>query len=532
MDIWKILERADRSFGGNVAIIDRDGRFTYRDLMMRSSALALALRDLGVRRGDRVAVVEVNSHEYAESYFAAAAMGVILTPVNHRLSAREIGYILRDSGARVILASTRFSEKIVSAVSMDGVEIKGEVWIGGDGAAEGRARGLEYESALGKHMGKRLKPTDVDESEVAHLYYTSGTTGEPKGVMLTHKNVCVHARCTIEELELAESDVWAHVAPMFHLADAWATFAITWVGGRHVMLERFEAGEALDAFERYRVTVTNLIPTMLNLMTRHSLATRRDLSGLRVILSGGAPIAREVVRRTMDLFGCDYIQTYGMTETSPFLTLGILHEHLKKLSFEERLDFKAKTGRPFLPIELKVVDEKGTPVAQDGKQVGEILVKGETVTPGYWNRPGETEQAFIDGWLRTGDLAVMDREGYVDIVDRKKDMIISGGENVYSTEVENVLYEHPDVLEAAVFGVPDPKWGEAVAAAVVRAEGSDVSAQDIIDFCRERLAGFKTPKKVAFMAELPRTGSGKISKRVLREPYLSDTRRMKTPSRP
>ena len=532
MDIWKILERADRSFGGNVAIIDRDGRFTYRDLMMRSSALALALRDLGVRQGDRVVVVEANSHEFAESYFAAAAMGAILTPVNYRLSAREIGYILRDSGARVILASTRFAEKIVQAISMDGVAIRSEVWIGGGGAATGGAEGFEYESVLDKHMGKRLKSTKVDESDVTHLYYTSGTTGEPKGVMLTHRNVCVHARCAIEELDLAESDVWAHAAPMFHLADAWATFAITWVGGRHVMLERFEAGEALDAFERYRVTVTNLIPTMLNLMTRHPLVTKRDLSGLRVIMSGGAPIAREVVRRTMDLFGCDYIQTYGMTETSPFLTLGILHEHLEKLSFEERLDFKAKTGRPFLPIDLKVVDERGAPVAQDGKQVGEILVKGETVTPGYWNRPEETEQAFIDGWLRTGDLAVMDREGYVDIVDRKKDMIISGGENVYSTEVENVLYEHPDVLEAAVFGVPDPKWGEVVAAAVVRTKGSDVSAQELIDFCRERLAGFKTPKKVAFMSELPRTGSGKISKRVLREPYLSDTRRMKTPSRP
>jgi acyl-CoA synthetase (AMP-forming)/AMP-acid ligase II len=258
---------------------------------------------------------------------------------------------------------------------------------------------------------------------------------------------------------------------------------------------------------------------MLNLMIKHPRVKDYDFSSLRVILSGGAPIAPELVRLIMEAFGCDYIQTYGMTETSPYLTFSILKEHLQRLSPEDQLKYKSKTGRPFIGVALKVVDDDGVPIAADGQQVGEIWVQGDNVTSGYWNLEEETANAFSDGWLRTGDLATLDSEGYVNIVDRKKDMIVSGGENVYSTEVENVLYMHPKILEAAVFGVPDEKWGEAVNAAVVLKAGETATAEEIISFCKEYQASYKVPKAIVFMDELPKTGSGKIYKKGLRDPY-------------
>jgi len=499
VNIWNLLQNAANSFPDNVAVVDGGRRILYSEIFERTRALARHLAGRGIRPGDRVSIIEDNSHVFFEAYFAAAGLGAILNPVNTRLAAPEIAAIIKDAGSRLLIAGERFAD-LVDAPP-EGILYTGE----------------PYEQAVGS--GGDFQPAKVGADDVAQLYYTSGTTGRPKGVMLTHKNVCLHAQAAIEELGLSGSDVWGHIAPMFHLADAWATFAITSVGGCHVMVRRFDTGSVLRAIEEERITISNLIPTMLNLMTKHDRIADFDFSSLRVLLSGGAPIALEVVRSTMRAFGCDYIQTYGMTETSPYLTVSILKESLKRLPPEEQLVFKAKTGRPFKSVELKVVDEKGSEVAPDGMQVGEIRVKGETVTPGYWNNPEETRSAFEDGWLCTGDLAVVDREGYVNIVDRKKDMIVTGGENVYSTEVENVLYLHPAVLEAAVFGVPDEKWGEAVRAAVVLKPGHATSPEEIIAFCRENLAAYKTPRQIDFLDELPKTGSGKISKKSLRESF-------------
>jgi fatty-acyl-CoA synthase len=374
-----------------------------------------------------------------------------------------------------------------------------------------------YQNALAADDAE-FTPVRVDPEKTAQLYYTSGTTGEPKGVMLTHRNVCTHALAAIAELELTDRDVWGHFAPMFHLADAWAVFAATWVGAGHVMLPRFEAGAALDTIAAERITITNLIPTMLNLMTRHPDAAKTDTSSLRLLLSGGAPIAPDVVRRVVETFGCDYVQTYGMTETSPYLTVSLLKEHLAALDPDARLAYRAKTGRPFLAVELEVVDEAGQPVAADEKEVGEIRVRGDTVTPGYWQRDVETSEAFDDeGWFRTGDLAVVDDEGYVTIVDRKKDVILSGGENIYSVEVENAIYRHAAVVEAAVIGVPDEIWGENVHAVVVRKPGAELGAEGLIEFLKKHLTGFKVPKSVEFVDALPRTGSGKILNKALRD---------------
>ena len=260
---------------------------------------------------------------------------------------------------------------------------------------------------------------------------------------------------------------------------------------------------------------------MLNMLVNTPGVEDIDFSSLRVILSGGSSIAPEVVRRIMDAFGCDYIQTYGMTETSPYLTVSILKENLSRLPVEEQFVYKARTGRPFLGVLLKVVRDDGTEIAPDDQEVGEIIVKGDIVTKGYWNRPEETASAIKDGWLHTGDMAVVDPEGYVNIVDRKKDMIITGGENVYSVEVENVLYSHKAILEAVVIGVPDPKWGEAVKAVVVLKDGQTAEETEIINFCKEQIAGYKAPKSVDFVNELPRTGSGKLYKKGLKDFYAS-----------
>jgi len=503
VSIADILVRAASVFGGDTAIVDRDRSFTYFELATRAGSLAAAFARRGLGRGDRIAVLAQNSHEFVEAYFAAAAAAAILVPVNSRLSAREVRQILKDSGARALIVSPEYDELAEEAILAQG-DLEAVLRIGDD-----------YEAALTSAPGP-YAPIPVDDDAVAHLYYTSGTTGEPKGVMLTHRNVCVHAAWAIDELGLSARDVWGHFAPMFHLADAWATFAITEVGGRHVMCGRFDAGEALGLVERHGITTSNLIPTMLAMMVAHDDVGRRDLRSLRVILSGGAPIAPELVRRIVERLGCDYVQTYGMTETSPYLTVSLLAPHFEALPFEERLRIKSRTGRPFGGVELKVVDDAGSPVPPDDRTVGEILVRGPTVTPGYWNRPDATAAAFSDGWLKTGDLATIDAEGYVNIVDRKKDMIITGGENVYSIEVENALYGHPAVLEAAAFGLPDATWGEIVAAAIVLAPGQSADADELVDHCKARLAGFKIPRRVFFLDALPKTGSGKISKKELR----------------
>jgi acyl-CoA synthetase (AMP-forming)/AMP-acid ligase II len=512
MHIASLLARAARLHPHNAAIVGDGIASSYATLHARSLRLAAYFAGLGLAPGDRVSILCWNRPEFLETYFAGALAGLIVNPLNVRLSAAEQVEGLRDCGSRHLVAQATFAPLVAEVLAL-GAPIEGITWI--DGAHTVSVPSSEYAAAL-RTASDRFTPVEPAGDAPAHLYYTSGTTGRAKGVILTHRNVVTHALGTLAELGLSERDTWAHIAPLFHLADAWATFAITWAGGRHAVLERFEARAALEFMERERVTITNLIPTMLNLMVADSTARTRDWSRLRAVLSGGAPIAPEVVRRIVETFGCEYVQTYGMTETSPYLTLSLLKEHLRALPLDEQMRYRAKTGRAFATIELRVVGEDGRDVAADEASVGEIRVRGETVTPGYWKQPEATAAAFEDGWLKTGDLAVIDREGYVTIVDRKKDMIITGGEKVYSTEVEHVLYTHPAVLEAAVFGAPDAVWGECVCAAIVLRPGAVAVADEIVEFCRGALAHFKAPRKVQFLSELPRTGSGKIAKRLLR----------------
>ncbi len=517
MILQETLKKAIKFFPQKEAIRCGGQRWTYQTFYNRINRLSHCLKDLGVGKEDKVALLLPNCHCFLEAYYGIAQIGAISVPINYRLSPKEIAFIFLDSESKVLIADPIFRKQIDSIRGeMGGVQKI--LWIGEE-VINGEGNDLNYEVALRESDFQPLSPPPLTGEDIAQIYYTSGTTGRPKGVMLSHKNVYTHALGTIAEIQLTDRDVWVHVAPLFHLADAWATWAITWVGGTHVLVREFDPKVVLETIERERVTLTNLIPTMLNLMVNHPDVGKYNYQSLRVLLSGGAPIAPQVVRKIVEIFKCDYIQTYGMTETSPYLTLSILKDHLRDLPFEEQLRFKSKTGREFICVELKVVNSQGEEIKRDEKEVGEIIVKGDIVTRGYWKLPEETEKSIKDGWLYTGDMAVMDEEGYVTIVDRKKDMILTGGENVYSTEVENILYMHPSILECAVIGVPDPKWGEAIKGIVVLKPGQKVTAEEIIQFCKERMAHYKAPKSIDFIDALPRTGSGKIHKKGLRDKY-------------
>ncbi len=503
MLIHNFIEKAAKLYPNKKAIICNDLRFSYFESFQRIKKFASFLQSKGLKKGDVISIIHFNCHYYYEIYYAASFCGLILNSINVRLAAGEILYILENSDTKLLIAHSRYKNELE--------KIK-------DKLPETIYTDIDYENII-RASENNFKEVEFDDTHIAHLYYTSGTTGKPKGVMLSHKNVCFHSICAIGEFCIKDEDNWLHAAPMFHLADAWSTFAFTGTGSSHTFLNDFDVEKVFQLIEKEKITISNMVPTMLNLLVNSDKIENYDLSSLRVILSGGAPIAPELVKKIMNKFGCDYIQTYGMTETSPYLTVSILKEHLKKLPPEEQFKYKARTGREFLGVKLRVVNDKGEDVKPNDNEVGEIIVKGDIVTPGYWKNPEETAKAIRNGWLHTGDMATIDSEGYVNIVDRKKDIIITGGENVYSTEVENVIYEHPAVLEVAVIGVPDEKWGEAVKAIIVLKPGKKATEQEIIEFVKSKIARYKAPKSVDFVKELPKTGSGKIQKSKLREMY-------------
>jgi acyl-CoA synthetase (AMP-forming)/AMP-acid ligase II len=502
MLIPDILEQAVESHSERIAVEEAQDRITYRELGERVARLAAFLREHAAAPSDRLGILAPNSSLFLEVYFAAARAGMVLVPLNTRGHTQGLARLLDHAGASSLLVHGDLVEPGREIARRCGIPM-----IGSDELDE-----LSRSSASAPHFAGR--PNDA-----VQIYYTSGTTGEPKGVILTHANVCAHAEMARDALALTDADTFGHIAPMFHLADAWATFSITLVGGRHRMVGSFRPEAVIDELSS-GITITNLVPTMLGDLVHHS-AARRPYPGLRKILSGGAPITPALVDRVIATFGCDYAQTYGLTETSPFLTMSLLLEHLKSRPTAVQRGFQCKTGRPLPGVEVRVLGDDGFPVPPDETTVGEIVARGPTVTPGYWRNEEATAQAFRDGWFHTGDLAVLDEEGFVNIVDRKKDVILSGGETIYSTEVENALAAHRAVQQVAVVGVPHPRWGEAVLAVVVAAEGVALGEQTLREHAKSHLAAYQVPKAFEFRGDLPRTGSGKVAKRLLREEYAT-----------
>ncbi|MFN7975507.1 MAG: AMP-binding protein [Acidobacteriota bacterium] len=503
MQLRALVHRARDLHGESLAVQCGATAWSYGELSDRACGWAAAVAARGLLRGDRVALLHGNCHRFLQAALGAVAGGYVLVPLNVRLDAASLAEMLGDCGARLLVAEPSMRDLAAAAGARAGVAVTAPADL--DGVA-----------ATGADL------VDATPDDPAQIYYTSGTTGRPRGVVLTHRNIGSHALMTIAELGLSGRDVWGHVAPMFHLADAWAVFAITWVGGRHAMFPKFDPDLVLDGFAERGMTITNLVPAMLARLVDG--AARRSFPALRLVMSGGAPIAPALVARIRAAFRAPYVQTYGLTETSPYLTFSLPTPAMEALCEEDQLRLAARTGRPALGVELAIVDAAGDLVPRDDRSVGEVRVRAPWVTPGYWNRPGDTAAAFAGGWFCTGDLATWDRHGSINIVDRKKDMIISGGEKVFSVEVEQALAAHPLVLECAVVGVPDAEWGEAVWAAVVPRGDAAPDAADLAAFVRARVAGFKVPKRFVVLPDLPKTGSGKIRKADLRTRLASPTR--------
>lgn len=523
MNLWSFLERAATLGPDRWAWVEGTERATYRELHRASIAWAELLRREGVGPGDRVAIHLPNGHTFLEVALACAGIGAISSPWNTRLAPREVEGVLERTEPAILIADRGAGDLVRALLEREASTpaLPPRLWVDGvPGEDTGAAidAGERHRALLAEPSDpSSFEPEAVSGDTVAQLYTTSGTTGAPKGVPLTHGNIASHAISALAEFTITDADVWAHVAPMFHLADAWAIFAITAAGGVHAMVPRFDPEEVLDAFEHHRVTLTNLVPTMLNALVKHEGIEARSFPALRMLLSGGAPIAPTLVERIVEVFRCEYIQTYGLTETSPYLTVSKLDAEQRRRPLADRMALAARTGRPYLGVEVRVVDEGGHPIPRDDQSVGEIEARGPTVTPGYWNDLAATEAAFHGGWFRTGDLARVNREGFLEIVDRKKDVVLSGGETIYTIEVENVLYSLPGVLEAAAYGVADEHWGERIEAAVVPRPGHGLDPDAVLGQLRGLLANYKVPKRVRMLEALPRTGSGKIAKRALRD---------------
>ncbi len=500
------------------AIVCSGKTFTYGQFKKRVDSLASALHEADIRKGDSVAILHSNCHVFLELYYASAQIGAVLVPLNTRLSPAELAFMIEDSQTRMLICQHQFREKTLAMGDKEG-SLERIIWSRVPSDFSPGKSEITYEQFLNSAKHPGYEETDIDPEDIAQIYYTSGSTGRPKGVIMTHKNMATHALGTLYEYQVTDNDVWLHGAPLFHIADACNTWAITWAGGKHIIIDKFKPEQIPAIIESEKITMVKLVPTMWNMLLNTPEVHQHYYGHLRLVISGGAPIAPELVRKIMATFKCEYIQNYGMTETTHFLTISRLKDSLKRLPQEEQVAYRAKIGRPFLGVKIRVVDEQDHDVKPDGKQVGEIIVKGDIITPGYWRLPEENARAFKNGWLYTGDLATIDKEGYLGIVDRKKDMVVTGGENVFSLEVENVFYMHPNIKEAAVLGVPHRKWGEAVKAVCVLKEEASVSEEELISFCKEHIAHYKAPKSVDFVEVLPKTGSGKIDKKTLKEKY-------------
>src|SRR4051794_37974098 len=459
----------------------------------RCRRLAAGLGALGLKRGDRVAVVARNSHRYLELYQAVPGAGFVLVPLNHRHADAELRYALEDSGARVLFADRSVSDPPACVEHVID-------------AAEG------HEELLAAAEPVSDFPDDVGEDDLAGIFYTGGTTGGAKGVMLRHRALVSNAMHVQAVWPFDQETCFLLVAPMFHLAGTLAVLPCVWHAARQVVMPGFDAAAALDLVAAEGVTATQVVPSMLAALCDEQLERPRDVSSLAYLTFGGAPSATETLRRARRAFpDAELMTMYGATETAPLVT-AVRH-------VERFLDApQARTcGRPLVGVESRVVDPESRAPLPTG-EVGEVAVRGPNVMAGYWNKRAQTDAVLVDGWYHTGDLGRLDEDGYLYLVDRAKDMIVTGGENVYSTEVEDVLYRHPAVAEAAVFGVPDERWGEAVHAVVV--PRSTVTEEELVTFCREAIAGYKVPKRIELRDEpLPKSGAGKVLKRDLRAPY-------------
>jgi long-chain acyl-CoA synthetase len=503
------LRRAAQTKPNGIATHFAARHRTWQQTVDRVSRVAGALYALHVRPGDRVAILALNSDRYFELMYALPWIGAVMVPLNTRLAGPEIEYILSDSGAVALMVDATMSHHLTA---LDGKmpSVREVIWLDDTAGPEGM---LHYEDLTNYEPALDVGASDDD---LAGLFYTGGTTGRSKGVMLTHTNLVVNALNGVAGIGFNGDTTYIHSGPMFHLADGASTFGVTLSGGRHAFVPRFEPVEVLQTIQTDKVTHAQFVPTMINMLVNHPRFGEFDISSLSFILYGASPMPEGVLRKAMELMPrVRLMHAYGMTEAAPIVTL--LDPRYTTLGgpFAGRLK---SCGQAALACEVKVVDVDREEVARG--TAGELAIRGANIMKGYWNKPDETKAVLRDGWYYSGDGAIMDDEGFVYIVDRLKDMIISGGENVYSAEVENAISLMPGVGEVAVIGVPDERWGERVHAIIVPKPGADLTAEQVLEHCRSQIAAYKCPRSVDFRTEpLPLSGAGKVLKRELREPY-------------
>jgi acyl-CoA synthetase (AMP-forming)/AMP-acid ligase II len=509
MNLTMGLRKAVKFGGEAEALICGDVRLDQRSFVDRVARLASVLRELGMGDGDRVAMLAANGQSYIEYYFAVLWGGGVIVPINSRFALPEMIEQARDAAPVVLIVDATFRDSGVQ-LKEAAPSIKALLYVGTDLRPAGA---IAYEGALaaGRPIEDRMRGGD----DLACIFYTGGTTGRSKGVMLSHCNLWSNAVVTAARLGFDENLVSLHAGPLFHLAAGARVYTTAVVGGKHVVIPRFSPVEVLQAIARDKVTVATFVPTMLSMLLELPDLDSYDLSSLRMITYGASPMPEAVLTECLRRFpSVRFSQSYGMTELSPVATILGPEDHLPEAP-RRRL---RSAGRAVSSAEVKVVD------AQDRElpcgQIGEILVRGPMVMQGYWNKPELTAETLRGGWMHTGDSGYFESDGYLYIADRIKDMIISGGENVYSTEVENAICSHPAVLQCAVIGIPDPRWGEAVHAVVVRRPATSVTAEDIVGHCRGLIAGYKCPRSVDIRDEaLPLSSVSKINKVELRAPF-------------
>lgn len=489
-----------------------DGKQTlsYAEANARANKMARAMLDAGLNHGDRLAYLSKNSTDFVLMYFAAAKAGVVPVPLNYRLAPREWLYIINDSEAKLLVADAEYVEGIQS-IHNELEHVNKFVSI--DTQADGWQ---EHESWLGELDDTNLQ-LPIAETDQLYQMYTSGTTGLPKGAMISHRAIDANCGMLARMMDLRQCQERAIiVAPLYHAGAGVVSMANITVGSTLVIHKDFIPGEFVDSLIDDEITIAGLVPSMVQAcLVMVPDIDKKAFPLLRRMLYGASPIAEETLRSAMQVFDCDFVQVFGMTETSAAATCLTPDDHRRALEGEPQLLLSA--GKAVLGTEIKIVDEDDSEVPRGA--IGEVAVKGPQLMTGYWHLDEATAKSLKDGWMHTGDAATMDDEGFIYIQDRIKDMIVSGGENVYPREVENALFEHPDIADAAVIGIPSEKWGEAILGVVVTKEGKTLEADDLIQFCRERLAGYKVPRQFDFIDELPRNASGKVLKKDLREPY-------------
>jgi fatty-acyl-CoA synthase len=503
------LDRAELVYGDRIGIIDEPtqpaptlGEVTYRDVARRGRALQAALDHLGIAEGERVAIVSHNAGRLLELLLSVPSSGRVAVPINFRLSPEEVGYIVGHSGARVLLVDPEL-ESSLAGVHLNGTD-----------AVHRFGTGEEYEQLL--RYDTEPRPWSApDEDATATVNYTSGTTARPKGVQMTHRNLWVNAVTFGMHMQVSDRDVYLHTLPMFHCNGWGLPYTMAGLGAKQVVLRKVDGTEILRRVEQHGVTIMAGAPAVWNAVLDAAADWDGEIPGrdrVRIIVAGAPPPSKTIARVEAEL-GWEFNQIYGLTETAPLLTINRPRAEHDELEPEERAKRLSRAGVPALGTRMRISES------------GEVLAQGNTVLAGYWQNPDASAEALEDGWFHSGDGGTIDDGGYLTISDRKKDVIITGGENVSSIEVEDAVFSHPAVAEVAVIGVPDDKWGEMVTAIVVVAEGEKVTEEEIVAHCRGRIAGYKIPKRVEFRDELARTATGKIQKFKLRESFWEDSER-------